>query len=211
MTDEPKKEPERCLEHGGHGVKVKPTTCYECGVTIVTLPDLAQGALEPLANFTLDMIAIERKRAEASERQVTELLALVDVLERGLRQQSDGGPRQDEAHNQEGAGKDPQANLGDLGVAREGVHQQPHHSEHRDNEGNDHKAPDRAEAARRQPEPVRQLIEAGTWQDWKGPGWYWIDPEYLAGHHSVPRVTGPYKTEELASAEYHAYCEIMTT
>lgn len=47
------------------------------------------------------------------------------------------------------------------------------------------------------------------YEPWSGPGWYWIDPD--ARDYSPPaRVTGPYRTEEEADAEYWAYCEAMT-
>lgn len=46
---------------------------------------------------------------------------------------------------------------------------------------------------------------------WRGEGWYWIDPEFLAGRRQDMQVTGPYASEELATAEFRAYCEIMTT
>ena len=49
------------------------------------------------------------------------------------------------------------------------------------------------------------------YEGWRGPGWYWVDPEHLAGRRCDKRVTGPYATKEMATAEYYAYCEIMTT
>ncbi len=56
------------------------------------------------------------------------------------------------------------------------------------------------------------LERPGPYRDnWHGAGWYWIDPEYLAHRYAMPaRVTGPYATQELAAAEYRAYCEAMT-
>lgn len=37
---------------------------------------------------------------------------------------------------------------------------------------------------------------------WRGPGWYFVDPEDDARRN----VEGPYATEEEAEKEYFAYC-----
>lgn len=56
-------------------------------------------------------------------------------------------------------------------------------------------------------EPVRQITEkpedADLW-GWRGPGWYFFDPETRV------QIEGPYATEELARQEYNDYCEAMT-
>lgn len=42
-------------------------------------------------------------------------------------------------------------------------------------------------------------------------GWYWVDPEWLAGRYrGQPRITGPYSTQAVALENYWAYCEAMT-
>jgi hypothetical protein len=51
--------------------------------------------------------------------------------------------------------------------------------------------------------------DVGIYQGWKGAGWYWIDPEFLAGRTTLKSVTGPYKFREAAEIDYYAYCEVM--
>lgn len=55
-------------------------------------------------------------------------------------------------------------------------------------------------------DPVVHLEEANPkYVGWRGRGWYWIDPEYLAGRYSLPAgVTGPYADAALAMREYYA-------
>lgn len=51
--------------------------------------------------------------------------------------------------------------------------------------------------------------EARHLEGYGGPGWYWVDPEFLAGRIREKAVTGPYATRDLAVEDYWAYCSVM--